>query len=167
VVAEPIRVDSTSNIKNSPSSADAREVITTDKPATQTVTVSQVETKTVRPEKHVVQSGETLYAIAKKYDVAVMDLVGWNNLNIQDGIKPGQVLKLEGEDVQQVREEQVQVAVVDTAVKNSEIVHEVKPSETLYSVARKYGVTIKDVMDWNSKKDFSVSVGERLVIHQK
>jgi membrane-bound lytic murein transglycosylase D len=41
-------------------------------------------------------------------------------------------------------------------------VHEVKPSDTLYSVARQYGVTIKELMDWNDKKDFSLTVGEKL-----
>jgi len=46
------------------------------------------------------------------------------------------------------------------------ITHEVKASDTLYSVARQYGVTIKDIMDWNHKKDFSLSQGEKLEIRQ-
>lgn len=41
-------------------------------------------------------------------------------------------------------------------------VHEVKPTDTLYSVARQYGVTIRDIMEWNGKKDFGLSVGEKL-----
>jgi membrane-bound lytic murein transglycosylase D len=40
--------------------------------------------------------------------------------------------------------------------------HEVKTSDTLYSVARQYGVTIKELMDWNGKTELSLSVGERL-----
>ncbi|HEY5692447.1 MAG TPA: LysM peptidoglycan-binding domain-containing protein [Cyclobacteriaceae bacterium] len=44
--------------------------------------------------------------------------------------------------------------------------HEVKPSDTLYSVARQYGVTIKDLMLWNQKKDFDLSIGEKLKILQ-
>ncbi|HWA33106.1 MAG TPA: LysM peptidoglycan-binding domain-containing protein [Cyclobacteriaceae bacterium] len=43
-------------------------------------------------------------------------------------------------------------------------VHEVKSTDTLYSVARQYGVTIKDLMEWNGKKDFSLSVGEKLKV---
>ena len=42
--------------------------------------------------------------------------------------------------------------------------HEVKGSDTLYSVARQYGVTIKDLMSWNQKKDFDLSIGEKLRI---
>jgi len=40
--------------------------------------------------------------------------------------------------------------------------HDVKPSDTLYSVARQYGVTISQIMEWNGKKDFNLAVGEKL-----
>lgn len=40
--------------------------------------------------------------------------------------------------------------------------HEVKPSDTLYSVARLYGITIREIMEWNGKKDFNLAVGEKL-----
>jgi membrane-bound lytic murein transglycosylase D len=107
--------------------------------------------------EHVVQPKETLYGIANLYHIGVMDLVNWNNLNIQDGIKPGQRLKLYGEvpDSEPVIQQPQQL---------EEILHEVKATDTLYSVARKYGVTIKDLMDWNGKKDFNLTVGEKLKI---
>ena len=54
--------------------------------------------------------------------------------------------------------------VVDLKSQNSPIVHEVRPSDTLYSVARQYGVTIKELMEWNEKKDFNLSLGEKLRI---
>ena len=44
------------------------------------------------------------------------------------------------------------------------VVHEVKSADTLYSIARQYGVTIKQLMDWNEKRDFELSVGEQLKI---
>ena len=102
--------------------------------------------------EHVVQPKETLYGIANTYNVGVMDLARWNNLNIQDGIKPGQVLKLSDG----------QTASNDLPVK--EIEHEVKNTDTLYGIARKYGVTIKDLMEWNNKKDFNLAIGEKLKI---
>ncbi|MEQ8302335.1 MAG: LysM peptidoglycan-binding domain-containing protein [Cyclobacteriaceae bacterium] len=49
-------------------------------------------------------------------------------------------------------------------LETTSVVHEVKPSDTLYSVARQYGVTIKELMDWNEKRDFELSVGEQLKI---
>jgi membrane-bound lytic murein transglycosylase D len=103
---------------------------------------------------HTVEPKETLYAIAKIYGVGVMDLVTWNNLDLQQGIKIGQVLRVAPPEI------------IAEAVKTSEIIHEVGPSDTLYSIARKYGVTIKDVMDWTEKQDFAISAGEKLKIKQ-
>lgn len=45
--------------------------------------------------------------------------------------------------------------------------HQVKSTDTLYSVARQYGVTIKELMEWNDKKDFSLSVGEKLKVRSR
>jgi membrane-bound lytic murein transglycosylase D len=106
--------------------------------------------------EHIVQPKETLYGIANLYHIGVMDLVNWNNLNIQDGIKPGQRLKLFGDGPVEEQEHSVQ--------ESEEIRHEVKTTDTLYSIARKYGVTIKDLMEWNGKKDFNLTVGEKLKI---
>ncbi|MBX2967489.1 MAG: LysM peptidoglycan-binding domain-containing protein [Cyclobacteriaceae bacterium] len=108
----------------------------------------------VTPDLHTVAAGETLYAISKRYNVGVMDLVSWNQLKLEEGIKPGQVLKLKG-------------PVEEEAENKGFVVYEVRASDTLYSVARKYDVTIKELMDWNQKKDFSVSVGEKLRIQVK
>ncbi|MBL0740892.1 LysM peptidoglycan-binding domain-containing protein [Chryseolinea lacunae] len=129
-----------------------------DTAAQQTIQVIVPENKT----EHVVKQGETVYAIAKAHNLAVMDLVTWNKLNLQEGIRPGQVLKLV--DPQPVAT--VQPAVEATkAVTETE--HEVKSTDTLYSIARKYNVTIKELMEWNNKKDFTLSIGERLKIKNK
>jgi membrane-bound lytic murein transglycosylase D len=77
-------------------------------------------------------------------------------LNINDGIRPGQILKLsESQPVE------------NDLVGRTSIEHEVRNSDTLYSIARKYGVTIKDLMEWNNKKDFTLAVGEKLKIQGK
>lgn len=107
--------------------------------------------------EHEVLPGETLYGISREYNVAVMDIARWNNVDMNVGIKPGQVLKLQGEP----GEMEVAPSVVTSA---SEIVHEVRPSDTLYSVARKYGVSIKELMEWNQKSDFNIHVGEKLKV---
>ncbi|HMI65255.1 MAG TPA: LysM peptidoglycan-binding domain-containing protein [Cyclobacteriaceae bacterium] len=106
--------------------------------------------------EHRVSPGESLYSIARQYNIQVTELLTWNNLTIQNGLKPGQILKVvENEDRAEVKTPQPLM-----------ITHEVKASDTLYSVARQYGVTIKDIMDWNHKKDFSLSQGEKLEIRQ-
>jgi membrane-bound lytic murein transglycosylase D len=112
---------------------------------------------TIKKTEHVVQAKETFYSIAKMYNIGVMELVQWNNLDLQQGLKIGQVLKLS--DSQPITR-------VSAPISSKEVVHEVKSSDTLYSIARQYGVTIKELMDWNAKKDFSLAVGEKLKIQQ-
>jgi membrane-bound lytic murein transglycosylase D len=107
------------------------------------------------PDTHVVQAKETLYGIARQYNVGVMELVSWNGLDLQQGIKPGQVLRL-------TSPEEVVKTSEPTATMN--VVHEVKATDTVYSIARKYGVTIKELMEWNNKQDFNLAVGEKLRI---
>lgn len=109
---------------------------------------------------HTVKAGETLYGIARLYNVTVMELVEWNDLNLQQGIKPGQALRLSGDDRSTPRG----TAAGEEKASASEIFHVVKTSDTLYSIARQYNVTIKEIMEWNEKKDFSLSVGEKLKI---
>jgi membrane-bound lytic murein transglycosylase D len=107
-------------------------------------------------ETHTVKTGETLYGIARDYNIGVMDLVDWNGLNLQEGIKPGQLLKLRSPDQA--------IASAAPAANEKTIEHLVRSTDTLYSVARKYNVTIKELMDWNNKKDFSLSIGEKLIV---
>jgi membrane-bound lytic murein transglycosylase D len=108
-----------------------------------------------KPDAHVVQAKETLYGIARQYNVGVMELVTWNSLDLQQGIKPGQTLRLTSP------EETVKTSEPEATMN---VVHEVKATDTVYSIARKYGVTIKDLMEWNNKEDFNLAVGEKLRI---
>jgi len=109
---------------------------------------------------HTVKAKETLYGIARLYNLTVMDLVTINNLNLQEGIKPGQVLKLSDK----MAKANPSADAGEKLTIQQEFFHEVKTSDTLYSISRQYNVTIKEIMEWNEKKDFSLSVGEKLRI---
>ncbi|RAW01067.1 LysM peptidoglycan-binding domain-containing protein [Pseudochryseolinea flava] len=147
----PEAADSTKNLQ-----APVENISKPDSTAAPLIEVVVPEKKT----EHVVQPKETLYGIAKQHNVGVMDLVKWNNLNLQEGIKPGQVLKLS--DPQPVAND------VSTPVtKAISVEHEVKATDTLYSIARKYNVTIQELMEWNNKKNFTLTVGEKLTVKPK
>lgn len=111
--------------------------------------------------QHVVGSGETLYSISKNYGVAVTDLLAWNTLDINAGLKVGQYLnvKAPAESGTNGRE-----LMANQSQESKFIEYEVKSTDTLYSVARQYNVTIKELMDWNHKQDFNLALGEKLRI---
>lgn len=146
-----------------------REDIKTNKPTTEplatpisTTLSKEITTSMYKDSLHTVLKGETLYSIAKTFQVNVTDLLSWNRLDIGAGIKQGQVLKVKTPVAQQP-------VIAKTSNSQSEsgetfIFHEVKPADTLYSVARHYNVTIKEIMDWNKKQDFNLTPGEKLKV---
>jgi LysM repeat protein len=61
-------------------------------PPTTTLTPTPTTTPTSQPFFHIVQHGETLAAIAQKYQVTVVELMYANQLGRDDAIKPGDQL---------------------------------------------------------------------------
>jgi membrane-bound lytic murein transglycosylase D len=114
---------------------------------------------------HKVAKSETLYGIARQYGVSVADLKEWNNLG-EKPIAVGQELIV---DAAARPATPAPAAKAGPAEKpavgpDGKITHTVATGETIYQISRKYGVTIKEVMDWNKKSDFNVKVGEELKI---
>jgi membrane-bound lytic murein transglycosylase D len=118
---------------------------------------------------HEVAPGQTLFAIAKLYGVAVADLRRWNGLADTDGLKPGQKL-IVGEETAGEAANASATRPVVTPVTNDPVPaetfteHTVQAGDTLYKIARQYGVTVQQILDWNNKTASSVSVGEKLKI---
>jgi membrane-bound lytic murein transglycosylase D len=118
---------------------------------------------------YTVKPGETLYSIAKGNEVEVVNILVWNGLSITEGLKPGQVLKLYNpSSLSEPGSQEFQpTAQANPLQPYIEQIHEVQATDTLYSVAKKYGVTIKEIMNWNEKTDLSLTVGEKLRIMQR
>ena len=115
---------------------------------------------------HVVRKGETYYAISKIYDVTVMDVLKWNNLNINDKLGIGQrleIYKKTSKPAEQPLEPQ-------STSPGSEVspftVYTVAEGDTLYSIARSHQVSVEELMEWNDKKDMGVQLGEKLKIQK-
>ena len=83
---------------------------------------------------HKVDAKETLYSIAKKYGVTINEIKNAND-NISSDLKLGQTLLV---PVKNISNERV-------AAKT----HTVVAKETLYSISKKYGVTIDDIKKAN------------------
>ena len=94
--------------------------------------------------EYVVKKGDTLYGIANKYNVSVDNLKSYNNLST-DSLSIGQIIKIP-----------------DNKVNSNEYV--VKSGDSLYSISRKYGVSVDDLMSVNNLKSTVLSIGQVLKI---
>ncbi|KAB2917011.1 MAG: LysM peptidoglycan-binding domain-containing protein [Bacteroidetes bacterium] len=103
-------------------------------------------------EYHVVQKGETLFAIARKYGKSVEQLKQLNHLS-DFGLKEGQKIIVN----QNFKEKEP-----DT--KTTDFYHEVQKGETLFSIAKKYNMTVDELKKLNNLGDSPISVGTRLVV---
>lgn len=111
--------------------------------------------------QHQIQVGETLFAIARKYAVTVTQICEWNGIDMNQPLKVGETLKIKSEK----KVAQSIIAPVEVTKEKQDItIHTVLAGETLYKIAKDYGLSLKEIMELNGKTDFTISTGERLKI---
>lgn len=111
---------------------------------------------------HLVEAGETLYAISRKYGISVNDILEINDLNVDDKISIGQKIYLRDP----FRENNYTPRENANSTVDSYITYTVKKGDTLYSISRKYGVSIEDILKWNNKSDYNLKEGEQIRIKE-
>ncbi len=109
--------------------------------------------------KHTIKSGETLFTIARKHKTSVDKVRESNGLKLDDTLKVGKVLTI-AENTYFPTEGKKQ------APKPSKIAkHTIKSGETLFTIARKYGSSVKDVREKNGLKlNDTLALGKVLLV---
>ncbi|MDO8999267.1 MAG: transglycosylase SLT domain-containing protein [Bacteroidota bacterium] len=132
---------------------------------------------------HKVKSGEKLSSIARKYGVTVADLKNWNYVG-KNGIKPGKTLTVYVREQQNSKPKEIDVkseknvavkkekdvktlAENNSSTKSEVVWHKVKKGESLYIIAKNFGVTAADVKSLNNLKSNNLNVGQLLKIKNK
>ena len=110
---------------------------------------------------HVVKASETMYAISRKYNVKLSEIKKWNNLKGTE-LSVGQTLVIYPKGDQKNSSQAPVTAVASPG--EGDRIHTVASAETVYSISRKYNVSMADIRKWNNLDDFSLNVGQKLVI---
>ena len=134
---------------------------------------------------HQVAPYETLYGIAVKYKIGIEVLMEWNKLQSMD-IKIGQLLYIS--DPFTSTTDSTKVAslkpttnegmledthtTTDQPIKETELnksstkktIHEVGAGETVFSIAKKYGIDIDSIRIWNDLRTSLLSLGQQLIV---
>lgn len=97
---------------------------------------------------HIVKRGDNLIEIADRYGVSLNTLRKLNGLYGRSTIYVGQKLKLTGDAT-------------------GPIYHRVGPGESLYVIAKKYGLSVGELKRMNNMRSSLIKVGDRLVIQSE
>ncbi len=120
------------------------------KPAEEPKTDSLVRKPEVA-EFYLVEKGETLFSISKRFGLSLAEIKTLNGLE-NESIRIGQVLRVK-KSVQSVPAEF--------------ILHKVQPGETMYRISKMYNIPVQELQQLNGKSDYTLTVGEVLKIHLK
>lgn len=98
---------------------------------------------------HVVQAGDTLWAIGQQYGVSVNQIKQWNQLT-SNFLSIGQRLSIG--------------TPTTTPPVDNQTKYIVKSGDTLWSIANRYGVTVSHLKQWNNLTSNLLAIGQTLIV---
>ena len=114
---------------------------------------------------HTVKKGETLYDIARNYNVTLSDLRSRNNLYGRRFIYPGQKLYIPG--LKETDNTTAKSEDKSSTISGNKVIHVVAKGESLSEIADKYKVSLSKVRYWNNiyGRKF-IYPGQKVTIYQ-
>ncbi|PIB35547.1 hypothetical protein BFP72_09165 [Reichenbachiella sp. 5M10] len=108
---------------------------------------------------HIVQPGETLFALSRLYGTPVDSLREYNQLS-SNNIGIGDTIRLITQPITRPQPTMTTSAEpVDTA-----LYHVVQPSETLFRISKTYNLSLDDLVEWNHLATYNLDIGQKLII---
>lgn len=108
---------------------------------------------------HLVAAKESLFSIARQYNVSVQDLENLNKDILINGLQIGQTISIPNK--RKTLDGRVRVINQET------VFHVVEPKETKFSISKKYGITIEQLESQNPEIVNGLIVGNKLAINTK
>lgn len=125
----------------------------------QTSNSSKTEITSSSKATHLVVAKESLFSIARQYNVSVQDLENLNKDLLQNGLQIGQTIAIPNK--RKTLDGRVRVINQET------VFHVVEPKETKFSIAKKYGISIDQLESQNPEIVNGLVVGNKLAINTK
>ncbi len=94
--------------------------------------------------KHLVEKGETHFAISRRYGVNVNEIIELNP-DTKGGLVAGTIIVVPYQELEGK-------------------IHVVKAGETLFSLYRQYGVSVDQIKEWNNLTDNNLQLGQRVIV---
>jgi cell wall-associated NlpC family hydrolase len=115
----------------------------------------------INPGSHEVLAKETLWGISKQYKVTVDELKKANPSLETEGLKIGQRINIPSNNNQIAKEAPT---VNSDVVEKVEVIREVNPKETKYSISKEFGITVAELEMQNPEIKTKLPIGYKLKI---
>jgi membrane-bound lytic murein transglycosylase D len=143
--------------------AELRESLREDAPS------ANIKAKSAGTKSYTVRSGDSLWKIAKRFDVSEKQLRAWNSLGSKSGLKPGQKLVVAAAGFSG------QTAAVAPSSKSAgpkvsrsdlqKVIYQVRAGDTLWGISRQFDVNSDQIRDWNKlPRNPILRPGQRLTL---
>jgi LysM repeat protein len=98
---------------------------------------------------YIVQPGDTLYSIARRYGTTVEAILAVNDISNPDYIYPGQLINIPDEGIPD----------------QTGFYYIIQPGESLYVIAQRYNISLRDLIRYNEiAPPYTVYPGQRIFI---
>ncbi|MFN3588998.1 MAG: LysM peptidoglycan-binding domain-containing protein [Spirosomataceae bacterium] len=157
IIVDPVIIENIKPVTTpaSTTNVSSKEPVKVEKKQPTNTVIPTVKTGTI----HIVGQKETLYSISKKYNTTVEKIKEWNNLS-STTLQYGQELLVSEPNISSLKPISTE-EVAKTSGSNLQI-HEVAPSETLYSISKRYGMSVTEIQQLNGLTDNTIAVGQVL-----
>lgn len=95
--------------------------------------------------RYTVVRGDSLWRIARRFDVSVAQLRAWNGLASGSVLRPGQPLAVHGRET-------------------TDGYYRVRAGDSLWSIATRFSIAVEDLKSWNDIVDTTIRPGQRLLV---
>ena len=115
---------------------------------------------------HVVEAGQSFWAIAVAYKITIKDLETWNNISRDSKLQIGQRLFIPGSNTEgYATPTPVGMVQTSTPEPDGKIVHTVQAYQTLSTIAAAYKVSMETILNLNGlQPDWFLQIGQKLLI---
>ncbi len=157
-------------VKNNESQEAQQEAQTQENIEEEAVALPEEATEEIpEDEKYTVKEGQTLFSIARDFNIKVEDLLSANHFDKSTEIKVGQVIRIPKDKVIKPVETEKVEKKTETIQASSQsgdtYTHKVKQGETIYSIAREHAIEVSAIMEANGFDNSSVlKVGQEIII---
>jgi LysM repeat protein len=117
--------------------------------------------------EHTLQQGETLSALATKYNTTVGDIMRLNGMNAKSQLTIGQKIKIPSGPVAVNTNPTPVVAAekkVEQPTSKAPITHTVVKGDNMYRLTKTYNISDVQIRQWNNMLDNNIQIGQLLVV---